>query len=229
MARVGEELKKSRIDSNMTVKQVAKKLGVSESFVNEVEQGRKVINEELLNRFSKVFKKDAASMGLGTLEESVVEEKADRTREIIKKEIYSAPKTPVNELWNQAFGDNIKNVPVLDYFMKKQLEHRSYVVEDKKVLGYHMDKVFMLKVENDDLKGFRIRTGDYVVGVEAKDFQGTSIMLLEYKGKNILRKTRNLNNGNVELLTFNEKQLSEIVTIKNIKPILKIFKVEFQI
>ncbi|MGB4589739.1 MAG: hypothetical protein WBI17_10975 [Clostridiaceae bacterium] len=72
-------------------------------------------------------------------------------------------------------------------------------------------------------------TGDYVVGVEAKDFQGTSIMLLEYKGKNILRKTRNLNNGNVELLTFNEKQTSEIVTIKNIKPVLRIFKVEFAI
>jgi hypothetical protein len=54
-------------------------------------------------------------------------------------------------------------------------------------------------------------------------------MLLEYKGKNILRKTRNLNNGNVELLTFNEKQMSEIVTIKNIKPVLKIFKVEFAI
>lgn len=229
MARVGEELKKSRIDSNMTVKQVAKKLGVSESFVNEVEQGRKVINEKLLKRFSKVFMKDAASMGLGTLEESVVEEKVERARETVKKETYTAPKTPVNELWNQAFGDNIKNVPVFDYSMKKQLEHRSYVVEDKKVLGYHMDKVFMLKVENDDLKGFRVRTGDYVVGVEAKDFQGTSIMLLEYKGKNILRKTRNLNNGNVELLTFNEKQMSEIVTIKNIKPVLKIFKVEFAI
>ncbi|MGB4587983.1 MAG: hypothetical protein WBI17_01955, partial [Clostridiaceae bacterium] len=76
---------------------------------------------------------------------------------------------------------------------------------------------------------FRMRTGDYLVGVEAKDFQGTSVMLLEYKGKNILRKTRNLNNGNVELLTFNEKQVSEIVTIKNIKPILKIFKVEFNL
>ena len=229
MARVGEELKKSRIDSSMTMKQVAKKLGVSESFVNEVEQGKRVINEDLLNRYSKVFKKNVATMGLGSLEESVVEEQGERTRVPVKKETYEAPKTPVNELWNQAFGDNIKNVPVFDYSMKTPLEYRSYVVEDKKVLGYHMDKVIMLKVEDDDLKGLRMAKGDYLTGVEAKEIQGTSIMLLEYKGKNILRKVRNLNNGNVELLSFNETQKSEIAQIKSVKPLVKIFKVEFSI
>jgi transcriptional regulator with XRE-family HTH domain len=48
MARVGEELKKARLDANMSLKQLAKKLGVSESFINEVEQGRRVVNEAFL-------------------------------------------------------------------------------------------------------------------------------------------------------------------------------------
>lgn len=64
MARVGEELKKSRLEANMSMKQVAKKLGVSESFVNEVELGRRIVNEDLIKRFSKVFNKKIGSMGL---------------------------------------------------------------------------------------------------------------------------------------------------------------------
>lgn len=229
MARVGEELKKSRLDAGFTVKQVAKKLGVSESFVNDVELGRKVISEDIMNRFSKVLNKNIATMGLGSLEEVAHEETVERTKETIKKEVYVAPKTPVNELWNQAFGENIKNVPVFDYLMKNPLAHRSHVVENKKIDGHPMDKVLMLQVENDDLKGYRIQKGDLITGVEVKDIQGTAVMLIGYKGKNLLRKVRNLNNGNVELLTYNESQRSEIVPIKEIRTILKIYKAEIKL
>lgn len=229
MARVGEELKKSRLEANMSMKQVAKKLGVSESFVNEVELGRRIVNEDLIKRFSKVFNKKIGSMGLGSLEESAQSESFERTKEIIKKEVYVAPKTPVNELWNQAFGENIKNVPIFGYDMKNPLGHQSHVVEKKKIDGYPMDKVVMLKVENDDLKGYRIRKGDLVSGVEAKEIQGTQMMLLSYKGKNLLRKIRNLNNGNVELLTFNETQRSEIVPLKEVTILLKLYKVEIRL
>lgn len=229
MARVGEELKKSRLESNMSMKQVAKKLGVSESFVNEVEQGRRIVNEDLIKRFSKVFNKKVGTMGLGSLEESVQSESFERTKEIIKKEVYVAPKTPVNELWNQAFGENIKNVPIFGYDMKNPLGHQSQVVEKKKIDGYPMDRVVMLKVENDDLKGYRIQKGDLVSGVEAKEIQGTQMMLLSYKGKNLLRKIRNLNNGNVELLTFNETQRSEIVPLKEVTILLKLYKVEIRL
>jgi transcriptional regulator with XRE-family HTH domain len=229
MARVGEELKKSRLDAGFTVKQVAKKLGVTESFVNDVEMGRKVISEDIMNRFSKVLNKNIATMGLGSLEEAAHTETVERTKETIKKEVYVAPKTPVNELWNQAFGENIKNVPVFDYGMKNPLAHRSHVVENKKIDGHPMDKVVMLQVENDDLKGYRIQKGDLVTGVEVKDIQGTAVMLISLKGKNILRKVRNLNNGTVELLTFNESQQSLIVPLKEIRTLLKLYKAEIRL
>ena len=229
MARVGEELKKSRLEANMSMKQVAKKLGVSESFVNEVELGRRIVNEDLIKRFSKVFNKKVGTMGLGSLEESAQSESFERTKETIKKEVYVAPKTPVNELWNQAFGENIKNVPIFGYDLKNPLGHQSHVVEKKKIDGYPMDKVVMLKVENDDLKGYRIQKGDLVSGVEAKEIQGTQMMLLSYKGKHLLRKIRNLNNGNVELLTFNETQRSEIVPLKEVTILLKLYKVEIRL
>lgn len=226
MARVGEELKKARLDANMSLKQLAKKLGVSESFINEVEQGRRVVNEAFLERFNKVFKKEAGPLGLGSLEASVQDEAPEKARPQVKKETYAAPATPVNELWNQAFGENIKNVPVYGYPMTGPLSHRSHVVEGKKIDGHPMDKVFQLKVDNDDMKGFRIRTGDVLSAVEVKEISGSAILLVEYKGKNLLRKVRNLNNGNVELTWYPDSQKSEVAPLKEVKPLGKIYKVE---
>ena len=53
MSRVGEKVKNIRSSSGMTQKQLGKKLGVSESFINEVEAGRKVINQNLIDRLSR--------------------------------------------------------------------------------------------------------------------------------------------------------------------------------
>gem|GEM_PF-250300 len=226
MARVGEELKKNRLDANMTLKQVAKKLGVSESFVNEVEQGRKAVNEDLLKRFSKVFDKNISTMGLGSLEEAAQTESVARTKEVIKKEVYVAPKTPVNELWNQAFGENIKNVPVFDETMKSPISHKGYVVEGKKIEGFPMDKVLLVKSGSEDLKGYGIMKGDLLFGVEAKDIQGTSFMLVSVQGKNLLRRVKNLNNGSVELLSYREKEEVRKVPIKDVLPLVKFHKLE---
>ena len=226
MARVGEELKKNRLDANMTLKQVAKKLGVSESFVNEVEQGRKVVNEDLLKRFSKVFDKNISTMGLGSLEEAAQTESVARTKKVIKKEVYVAPKTPVNELWNQAFGENIKNVPVFDETMKSPISHKGYVVEGKKIEGFPMDKVLLVKSGSEDLKGYGIMKGDLLFGVEAKDIQGTSFMLVSVQGKNLLRRVKNLNNGSVELLSYREKEEVRKVPVKDVLPLVKFHKLE---
>lgn len=226
MARVGEELKKNRLDANMTLKQVAKKLGVSESFVNEVEQGRKVVNEDLLKRFSKVFDKKISTMGLGSLEESVQVESVERTKEVIKKEVYVAPQTPVNELWNQAFGENIKNVPVFEESMKNPVSHKGFVVEGKKIEGFPMDKVLLIKSGSEDLRGYGIMKGDLLLGVEAKDIQGTSFMLVKVQGKNLLRRVKNLHNGSVELMTFTLKEEVRKLPLKDVEPLVKFHKLE---
>lgn len=226
MARVGEELKKNRLDANMTLKQVAKKLGVSESFVNEVEQGRKVVNEDLLKRFSKVFDKNISTMGLGSLEESVQAESVERTKEVIKKEVYVAPQTPVNELWNQAFGENIKNVPVFEESMKNPVSHKGFVVEGKKIEGFPMDKVLLIKSGSEDLRGYGIMKGDLLLGVEAKDIQGTSFMLVKVQGKNLLRRVKNLHNGSIELMTFTLKEEVRKLPLKDVEPLVKFHKLE---
>ncbi len=229
MARVGEELKKSREEAKMSMKQLSKKLGVSESFISEVEQGRRIVNEKLMERFSKVLNKNMKTMGLGSLEETAEREPVREQKEIIKKEVYSAPKTPVNELWNQAFGENIKNVPIYDLEMRTPIDHRSFVVENKKIEGHPMDRVMMFKVQNDDLKDYRIQKGDFLIAHEQKDIRNGTFMLVSYKGKKMIRKVKNLNNGTVELIQGLGSKDSLILPIKEVTVFAEMDKLEVKL
>jgi len=58
VSRVAEKIKSLRLEAGMSQKALAKKLGVAESFINDVELGRKIINENMIKRISKIFNKD---------------------------------------------------------------------------------------------------------------------------------------------------------------------------
>ncbi len=227
MARVGEELKKYREEAKMSMKQLAKKLGVSEGFVNEVEQGRRVVNEDLMKRFSKVLNKNMKTMGLGSLEETAEIEVVRETKEAVRKETYIPPKTPVNDLWNQAFGENIKNVPIYDMEMKAPIGHRSFVVENKKIEGYPMDKVMMFKIQNDELRDYRIQKGDYLIAHEHKDIKNGAIMLVSYKNTKMICQVKNLNNGTVELKAGSKG--TQVVPIKEVIVFAQMDKLEIKL
>lgn len=229
MSRVGERLKKARTDAGLSVKQTARKLGVAESFVNDVELGRKVVSEDLLKRFSKVFGEDVSQIGLGSLEESVLFEEATKTKNVIKETAYVPPKEPVNELWNQAFGDKLKNVPLYDVNLKKSMGYRTYAVENKRIEGQPMDKVLAVMVQEDSLKGYRIEKGDLLLCVEAREIQGSAILVVEYKGKRALRHVTNKNNGQVELATWKQEKQVETLPLKEVKALARVFKVEFNL
>lgn len=223
MSRVGSQLKDAREKSNMTLKKASKKLGVSEDFLRDVEFGRKIANESLLNRYKKLLNiKDSKINLLGDAKNI---EKAPVKKEA-KKEPYKAPETPVNDLWNQAFGDNIKNIPILSEEMKP-LGHKAEALTKGKLYGENPERASIVKVSSDNLNKYRIKKGDLLLGFESKVIQGESIMLVEYKNKKMLRHVTNLNNGKIKLSFGDNKE--EIIPIKDIKPLIKFIKAEFDI
>lgn len=223
MSRVGSQLKDAREKSNMTLKKASRKLGVSEDFLRDVEFGRKIANESLLNRYKKLLNlKDSKINLLGDAKNI---EKAPVKKEP-KKEPYKAPDTPVNDLWNQAFGDNIKNIPILSEEMKP-LGHKAEALTKGKLYGENPERASIVKVSSDNLNKYRIKKGDLLLGFESKVIQGESIMLIEYKNKKMLRHVTNLNNGKIKL-SFGENK-EEIIPVKDIKPLIKFIKAEFDI
>lgn len=75
MSRVGENIKKAREKSGLTVKALAKKLGVAEKYLNEVEIGRKVAPESFIDKAAKVLKADLNDISMVVTDNDLMEEK----------------------------------------------------------------------------------------------------------------------------------------------------------
>ena len=84
MSRVGENIKQAREKSGMTAKVLAKKLGVAEKYINEVEMGRKVVPEAFIDRAAKILNADLNDISMVVTDKDLMEEKKT-FRELSKK------------------------------------------------------------------------------------------------------------------------------------------------
>lgn len=221
MSRIGEKVKEARINSGMTQKALGKKLGVSEGFIKEVESGTKVINQTLVDRISKVLKSDINDITL-SFEENVFDD------EPVKNVKYS-PAKEVNEVWGEAFGSVIKNVPVYDYGMTRALEFKKLPIINNKIEGFAQDKVFYILIENDDMIGFRIAKGDIAFAHIAYEVENNSTYLMEYGEKRVVRQVKKLDNSKVLLMSNRGSLRTETAEIKSIKVIAKLERLEINL
>lgn len=230
MSRVGEKIKDVRIKSGMSQKALAKKLGVAEKFVNEVETGRRIINEALIQRVSKVLNTDLNDVSMVVTDEDLNREKASiKEKTNLQPKSSSREKSEVNEVWNQAFGSVLKNVPIYDYNLNKVHGSRQLPVHSNKIEGHSSDKVFYLIIQDDDMNGFRIARNDIALCHSIREIENNAICLIEYNDKKAIRQIRKLDNTKVLLISNRGSVITETVTIKDIKPIAKLDKVEIQL
>ena len=84
MSRVGEKIKEARLKAGMTQKALGKKLGVAEKFINEVETGRKIVQESFIEKAAKVLNTDLNDVSMVVTDEALMEER--KITEVAKKE-----------------------------------------------------------------------------------------------------------------------------------------------
>lgn len=223
MSRVGERIKEAREKSGMTQKALAKKLGVAEKFVNEVETGRKIINESLISKVSKVLNTDLNDINMVVTDEELQKElKAE-------KQLRQTKPAEVNEVWNQAFGSVLKNVPIYDYSLAQVKGYKQLATASNKIDGYTANKVFYLKIENNDMTGYRIQENDLALCYSIKEIENNSICLVEFNGKRVIRQIKKLDNVKALLISNNGSMRTETANIKEIKAIAKLYRIEFDL
>lgn len=210
MSRVGERIKEAREKSGMTQKALAKKLGVAEKFVNEVETGRKIINESLISKVSKVLNTDLNDINMVVTDEELQKElKAE-------KQLRQTKPAEVNEVWNQAFGSVLKNVPIYDYSLAQVKGYKQLATASNKIDGHTANKVFYLKIENNDMTGYRIQENDLALCYSIKEIENNSICLVEFNGKRVIRQIKKLDNVKALLISNNGSMRTETANIKSI-------------
>ncbi|MEW8955179.1 helix-turn-helix domain-containing protein [Clostridium sp.] len=225
MSRIGEKIKTAREKGNMSQKQLAKKLGVSESFINDVELGRKIANEQFIQKVSKVLGKEMNDISMSFEEEVHV----DIPKSSVKTAIDKKKEAEAKEVWNHAFGDVLKSVPIYDYALSKVKGTRELPVHSNKIEGFSTDKVFFLEIQEDDMLGYRMKKGDIAFCTSIKELENNSICLIEYNGKAVVRYIKKLDNTKVLLFSNRGDIRTETAYIKEIKPIGRLLKLEIKL
>lgn len=234
MSRVGDNIRKVREDAGLTTKALSKKMGLAESYIIDVESGRKVVNEETIVRFSKVLGKNISELGLDSPETAVFKEEKEALRQTRVKAPPKAAETPLrpavkNELWDQAFGSNLKNVPVYTAGFDRPAGQRLYPVEQGKVNGIAAEKAVIVRQDKDDLAGYGIYKGSLLLGQPVKDITQNGFYLLSVKGENRIYKVRLPGNANVMLFTKAEREISQALPLKDVKPLVLFVRVETEL
>ncbi len=230
MSTVGERIKQGRNAKGMTQKQLAKKLGVSEGFINEAESGRRVVEEKFIERVGKVLGGDLSEMT--TLFDNIAFEEK-KTQEVNSKSYSTAKvnkaKEAINEVWNDAFGSVLKSVGIYNYDMNKPIGKKELPVISNKIEGFAQDKVLYLKIENDDLLGFRISEGDLAFANLTSEIESNKIYLIDLNGERVLRQLKRLDSNKILIISNKNMVRTETAHPKDIKVIAKLNKLEIEL
>lgn len=224
MNRVSENIKKSRSEQGLSQKQLAKKLGVSESFISEVESGRRVLNESTINRLTSI-------LGINLNDVNMYDEdvKDEKPSPIIVSKKENKKNEPINEVWNDAFGSVLRKVPVFDYSLSNAIDTKLMPISSNKINGFPQDKVAFLVIENDDMIGNRISSGDVAFVSLTHEIENNSICLLEYNSTRIVRQIKKLDASKVLLIKNSGNIKTETVSPKDIKIIARLMSLEINL
>lgn len=219
MSRLGDLIRLERTRQGLTHKQVARKCGVSDKYLMEVEAGTRIIQDEQARRILKVMglsQQTEADFSLDDIAATVDLQSAvpQLTRAVEKKE-----KQPVAEakadagvsgsIWLDALAGVLKHVPVYNAVMK-EVGHRLLPITNGKIEGANPDKVFYFMAPDNDLRGFRVQRGDIVLVVPAQAAVDGAIMLVQTPLGRVLRKVKRVNDYQAMLQKYDDAFESEI-------------------
>ena len=215
MGRIGDEIARMRKAKGLSQKQLAKQAGVAENFIQDVESGKRVMNDQLATRISKILGSHFDSEAPDAAEPEPVRSPARMVPSARNaaparpagEVVYSTAAeptakvgaTPADSRWSDAFGQMLRDVPVYDAAMAKQTGTRTMAVVAGKIEGQPKEKVFWLEAADNDMIGYRIVRGDLVFGVQVAALAEDGFHLVEWNGQRLMRHLKALPGGMVQI------------------------------
>ena len=241
MSRLGDLIRTERIRQKMTPKQVAKKCGVSESYLMAVEAGTRIIADDQARRILKAiglkqqneaeFTLDdiAATVDLAQVQPKLAEAlKKKPEHKEAEKVASSVEESVAGSVWLDALQSVLKRVPVMNAVMKP-VSYKLVPVENGRIEGANPDKVFFYLAPDDSMRGFRMHRGDIVLTVPANSPVDGAVMLLNYNEHRYLRKIKVLDDRTVMLQHYDREYEAETVPISEIGFLSRCVQVTFEL
>ena len=237
MSRLGDLLMLERTRQKLTRKQVARMCGISENYLKDVEEGRRIIQDDqarrILNKLGTSQRNEAefsldeiaATVDLGPLAPQKPAPQPEK-----KPEPQPEPKKPVSAeeqsgIWLDALSSVLRPVPVMNAGWI-QVSRRMVPIQDGKIEGAKPDRVVYFLAPDDSMRAMRIEKGDLVLVVPQNLPEDGAIMLVEYGAHRCLRKVKLLGNSNILLQSGDRELAAESVHISDIKIVGRAVRVE---
>ncbi len=240
MSRLGDLIRTERIRQKLTPKQVARKCGVSESYLLAVEAGTRIIADDQARRILKSMGLKQQTEAEFTLDDiaatvdlaQVQPRMAAAVKKPVRKEAELAASSDdegvAGSVWLDALQSVLKRVPVMNAVMKP-VSYQLVPVENGRIEGANPEKVFFYLVPDDSMRGFRIHKGDIVLTVPAQSPVDGAVMLMNYNEHRYLRKVKVLDDRNVLLQSYDREYEAETVPIQEIGFLSRCVKVTFEL
>ena len=178
MSRIGDRIKTARISKNVSLKELGRKCGVSQSYISDVESGKRIINDALIKRISSILDIN--------LNEAMLEDEEP-----------SFDAEGANIEWQSALSSIIKDVPVYDINMDKVLEYKHLPIVGNKIEGHNPDRLVYIKVPDNSMRGFRLRKDDLVMIALNHEFLGERLYFIEEDRAREIRHIKKLDGNNI--------------------------------
>lgn len=190
MNSVAEKIRAARSKAGISEKALAKKCGLSESYIKQIETGKKVINEQAAQKIFQVLGVDADLLQQGSriLASDVKPTQTtdlDRKKQRVKQENISIEP---NEQWSDALAHIIKQFPVIDLLSGKTIGIKEVPVLGKKIEECQWNKIRFFRVSDNLLAHLRIKSDDIVMVCETEEIINGKLMAFEMNGRCYLRK-----------------------------------------
>ena len=246
MSRLGDLIRTERLRQKMTPKQVARKCGVSESYLLAVEAGTRIIADDQARRILRSiglrqqneadFSLDDIAATVDRAQASPAVARAVEVRRPAPEAVRVASTEPekkgedesvASSVWLDALKSVMKNVPVMNAVMQP-VDHRLLPILNGRIEGANPDKVFYFLVPDDSMRGFRIHQGDLALIVPAQSPVDGALMLVDLQGHRHLRKVKKLDATTVLLQHYNRELEADSLQLNELTFIGRVVRVEFE-
>lgn len=235
MSRLGDLIKQERSRRGITAKALARKCGVSEKFLLEIEAGTRIPKDDQAQRFLKAMGSEAPAASGFTLEDIA----ATVDLQTALPKVKPAPRKPAEpapekgqgiagSIWLDALADVLQRVPVYNAVMQ-EVGSRLLPVKDGKVENAPKDKVFYFKAPDNQMRGFRVHRGDLVLVVPTKTVEDEAMLLIDSPQGRVLRLAKLLPRYQVMLQRYDSAFESEIVNLSELQVIGRCLRLEAEL
>ncbi len=209
MSRLGDAIRKARLNAKMSEKALGRKCGMAESVIKDIESGRRIVSDDQAQRILKLLgAENPVSTELEVAAEPEVKLRPRPRAYILPaRDVEADQQKAVDEstdAWLDALGGVVRRVPVMgpDSVV---VDHVLTPIIGGKIEGGAPDKVLFFRVPDDSLRGFRVYAGDLLLTVPETRAQDGALMLVEYKGVRMVRKLLKLDGMRIQMQSFDRE------------------------